>query len=192
MGFHAREYTANNFDAHALWLVVEPLGADHRFSVANTAWTNGTVERMMLKIVKTLRAVASAARIPLKEWERIVPVVQAALDSGYRERLKASPFNLMFGRNPFSVFSALVTPRKDEWKVDSLDPDSVQVVRDLMDAQGIKREEVFELVRKNRVRMQSVESKRMLPDFAVGDYVLGVRVIQPDITPKLMNTWSGT
>ena len=38
------------------------------------------------------------------------------------------------------------------------DPDSVQVmVRDLMDAQGIMREEVIDLARKNRARMRGVE-----------------------------------
>ena len=31
----------------------------------------------------------------------------------------------------------------------------------------------------------------MLPDFAVGDYVLVPRVRQPGITPKLINTWTG-
>ena len=69
----------------------------------------------MLEIVKTVRAVASTARIPLKDWVRIVPVVQSALNAGYRERLKAFPFNLMFSWNPFSVFTTLVVPGKDEW-----------------------------------------------------------------------------
>ena len=30
----------------------------------------------------------------------------------------------------------------------------------------------------------------MLPDIAVGDHVLVARVRQPDITSKLMNTWT--
>ena len=107
--------TAKHFKNHALGLVVEHLGADHRFSVSNTAWTNGTVERMMLRIITMFRVVASATRIPLMDWVRIVPVVQAALYAGYRERLKASPFNLMFDREQCSTFSALVAPRKDEW-----------------------------------------------------------------------------
>ena len=165
--------TIKHFKNRALRLVAKHLGADHRFSVANTAF----------------RPVASAARILLKDWVGIVPVVQAALNVGYREHLKASPFNLMFGRKPYSIFSALVAPGKDEWQVDSLDPDSVQVVvKDLMDAQERRRKEVLELVRKNRSRMRGVERKRVVPDFAVGDYVLVARVRQPGITPKRMNT----
>ena len=161
--------TANYFKNRALPLVVEHPGADHHFPVANTAWTNGTVEKMILKIVKTFRAVASAARISLKDWARIVPMVQAAFNAGYRERLKASPFNLMFGRKPYSIFSALVAPGNGEWQVDIFDPDSVQViVSDLMDAQERRREEVLELVRKNRARMRSVKRKGVLPDFKVG------------------------
>ena len=38
---------------------------------------------MMLEIAKTTGA--SATRIPLKDWVRVVPVVQAALNAGYRE-----------------------------------------------------------------------------------------------------------
>ena len=100
--------TGNHFKNRALRLMAKLLGADHRFWVANTACTNGKDRRMMLEIMKTFRAVASAARIPLKDWMRIVPVVQAALNAGYRERLKASLFNLMFGWKPHSIFSALV------------------------------------------------------------------------------------
>ena len=40
-----------------------------------------------------------------------------------------------------------------------------------MDAQERRREEVVDLVRKNRENMRDVEKKGVLPDFAVGDYV---------------------
>ncbi|CAM9414539.1 unnamed protein product [Ascophyllum nodosum] len=39
---------AKHFKNHPLPLVAKHLGANHRFLVANTAWTNDTVERMML------------------------------------------------------------------------------------------------------------------------------------------------
>ena len=79
---------ANHFKNRALRLMAEHLATDGRFSVANTAWTSGTIERIMLKIVKTFRMVASATRIPLKEWVRIVPVVQVALNAGYRNAFR--------------------------------------------------------------------------------------------------------
>ena len=73
----------------------------------------------------------------------------------------------------------------------TFDPDSVQgMVRNLMDAQERRREEMLELVRKNRARMRGVERKGVLPDFAVGDYVLVARDRHPSITPKLMNAWT--
>ena len=46
-------------------------------------------------------------------------------------------------------------------------------------------------MRKDRARVRGAESKGVLPDFAVGDYVLVARVRQSGITPKLMNTWTG-
>ena len=75
----------------------------------------------------------------------------------------------------------------------TFDSHSVQVlVRDLMDAQERRRKEVLESVRKNRARIQDVERKAVLMDFAVEDYVLVARIRQPGITPKLMNTWTGS
>ena len=63
---------------------------------------------MTFKIAKTFRAVASATRIPLKNWVRIVSLMRAALNAGYWEHVKTSLLNLMFERKPFSTFSALV------------------------------------------------------------------------------------
>ena len=40
---------------------------------------------------------------------------------------------------------------------------------------------MFELVRENRARMRGVERQGVLPDFAVGVYVLATRVRQPGI-----------
>ena len=60
-----------------------------------------------------------------------------------------------------------------------------------MDAQERRREEMLELVRKSRAMMRGVESKGVLPDFEVGNYVLVARFRQPRITPTLTNMWTG-
>ena len=71
----------------------------------------------------------------------------------------------------------------------TFDPDSVEVmIRDLMDAQERRHEEVLELVRKNQARRRGGETKGVLPDFAIGDYILVARVGQPGTTPKPINT----
>ena len=73
----------------------------------------------------------------------------------------------------------------------SLDTDSMRVrVRDIVGVQEKRRGEVLELVQKSWARIQSIESKVVLSDFAVGDYVLVARVRQPGITPEPMNTWT--
>ena len=119
---------AKYFKNLALRLVAAHLGADHRFSVADTAWANSTVDRMMLDIAKTFRTVASVARIPLKDWVRIVPVVQqVALNAGYRKRVKASPFNSMFGRKPYSIFLALVAPGGSHGRAGEKAPRSIGI-----------------------------------------------------------------
>ena len=67
------------------------LGIQHRFSVANNTWTNGTVERMMREILKTAQAVLNECRRPLSEWIVTVPDIHWALNTSWRKRLGASP-----------------------------------------------------------------------------------------------------
>ena len=48
---------APHFRNETLKLVAAKLGASHRFSVAYSSWSNSTVERMNLEVVRTFRAV---------------------------------------------------------------------------------------------------------------------------------------
>ena len=70
-------------------------------------------------------------------------------------------------------------------------PNSMQVmVKHRMNALERRREEVLSLVCNIPMIRRGVESKRVLPGFALGDYVLVARFRQPDITPKVINTGS--
>ena len=48
---------------------------------------------------------------------------------------------------------------------------------------------VEERVKKNLVRQRKPASKVQLPNFAVGDYVMGARVRRSGSTPKVVSTW---
>ena len=78
--------------------VVRKLGVDHRFSVANSAWTNGTVERMIPQ-----RGGAAAQRVGVE-----LPAVQWALNTAWRKRLQATPYHVKMGREPRTAFTALI------------------------------------------------------------------------------------
>ena len=86
-------------------LVAAKMGASHRFSVAYSSWSNGTVERMNLEVVRTFRAVMSERGRPLLEWSDTIYAVQFALNLAYGERMGATPFQLMTGRVPPTAFS---------------------------------------------------------------------------------------
>lgn len=90
---------AQHFQGEALKLVTAESGASHLFSVANSSWSNGTVEGINLDVVRTFRAVMSERGRPWSEWSDAV-AVQFALNSAYRKRMGASPFQLMTGRVP--------------------------------------------------------------------------------------------
>ena len=42
---------ATHFRNRVVRKLVKALGVEHRFSVANSAWTNGTVQRMMREVI---------------------------------------------------------------------------------------------------------------------------------------------
>ena len=56
---------APHFKNETLKLVAAKLEASHRFSVAHSPWSNGTVKRMNLEVVRTFRAAMSERGRPL-------------------------------------------------------------------------------------------------------------------------------
>ena len=57
-------------------MLVKALGVEHRFSVANSAWTNGTVDRMMREVIHGAKAMLNEGGRPLSEWVVVFPAVQ--------------------------------------------------------------------------------------------------------------------
>ena len=49
--------------------------------MANSAWTNGTVERMMREVIHGVKAMLNEGERPLSEWVVVLPVVQWALNT---------------------------------------------------------------------------------------------------------------
>ena len=60
------------------------LGIDRKFSIANSPWSNGTCERMMREVVRTF--MVQEERRHTRDWVELVPAVQWALNTAFRER----------------------------------------------------------------------------------------------------------
>lgn len=84
--------TVRHFKTRALQLVAESVGTSHRFAVANSAWTNGTVEHMMRELVRIFKVLHNEKRCPLADWVLIVPVVQCAFNAAYLQRYRVCPY----------------------------------------------------------------------------------------------------
>ena len=91
---------APHFKSEMLKLIAAKLGVSRRYSVAHSSWSNGTVERMNVEVVWTFPAVTSERGRRLSEWPDIIYAVHFALNSTYRERMGATPFQFMTGRVP--------------------------------------------------------------------------------------------
>ena len=124
---------------HSKNLVVRTLeGAlrvEHRFAVANSLLANGTCERMMHEVVCALKAILGEERRNIREWVDMVPAVQWALNTAYRERYASTPYQVMFGRAPLTSFSTLASSTGEDWKVDTLDDALRRKVAKVVEAQ---------------------------------------------------------
>ena len=78
--------TASHFKNHMMAALEKSLGIDRKFSIANSPWSNGTCERMMREVVRTLKALVQEERRNTRDWVELVPAVQWALNTAFRER----------------------------------------------------------------------------------------------------------
>ena len=88
--------------------LAKALGVEHRFSVVNSAWTNGIVERMMRMVIHGAKAMLNEGARPLSEWVVLLPAAQWALNTAWRKRLQATPYRVMMGREPRTAFTSLI------------------------------------------------------------------------------------
>ena len=99
---------ATHFRNHVVRKLAKALGIEHRFSVANSAWTNGTVERMMHEVIHGAKAMLNEGGRPLSEWVVVLPAVQWTLNTAWRKWLQTTPYHVKMGLEPRTAFTALI------------------------------------------------------------------------------------
>ena len=122
-------------------------GVDRRFSVANSPWsTIETCERMMREVVRTRKAMIRSER-RAKGWIELVPAIQWALHTAFRERYGSTPYPVMFGGAPRVELSALASSIGQDWQVDVLDEKAVRAkVQSVVAAQSQLYKEALDKV----------------------------------------------
>ncbi|GMF14516.1 unnamed protein product [Phytophthora fragariaefolia] len=75
------------------------LGAHHHFTTAYTPWANGTVEVVNREVLKSVKALLSERKLPVRDRPSVLPVVQSALNGMPADRLG--------GKSPLTAFTAL-------------------------------------------------------------------------------------
>ena len=91
---------ASHFKNHMMAALEKYLGVDRRFSVANSPWSNCTCERMVRGAVRTLKAMIQEERQNTQDWVELVPAVELALNTAFRERYGSTPYHVMFSGPP--------------------------------------------------------------------------------------------
>ena len=186
--------TGSHFKNEMMNTLSEHCGFKQRFAIAYSPWTNGTVERCVQEVVKTLKAILNERKEPTNTWPKYVPLVQACLNMAYRERLKRTPLEIMLGRKvQASSMSILVRMSKNAEeelrRVDLADID--KYCSKLMKALDDIHKDVSSRRDQQRAAERKRSSKGRMPNFDVGDFVLIARVKKPGKDRKLMAVWHG-
>ena len=107
----------------------------------------------MREVVRALKAMLNEERRDPRDWVGLVPAVQWALNTAFRERYGSTPYHVMFGRAPRTSFDTLASAYGETWTVDVLDPISLRnKIADVVAAQEQFHKQVSEEVRKSRER----------------------------------------
>ena len=78
-----------------------------------------------------------------RDWVDLVPAVQWALNTAYRERYGSTPYHVMFGRAPKTFLSTLASSTSGDWQVNVLGATALRRhVRGVVDAQVALHKEV--------------------------------------------------
>jgi len=73
--------SGSHFAAGVVAELARRLGLTRHLVVANSPWANGSVERLNREVVYVLRALVQEARLPVKQYKKVLPLVQSALNS---------------------------------------------------------------------------------------------------------------
>ncbi|GMF41581.1 unnamed protein product [Phytophthora fragariaefolia] len=153
------------------------LGAHHHFTLAYTPWANGTVEVVNREVLKSVKALLSERKLQTTYWPRVLPVVQAALNSMPSDRLG--------GATPLTAFTALPGESQLRSILHPQDPleasvtwveaeitNHLQTVRAALD--GMHAEMTSASEERRRAARDRHAKKRgvTLPKFSEGEFVL--------------------
>ena len=87
--------TASHFINRVMKTLKRALRAEHKFAVANSPWSNGACERIMREVVHALKAMLQEERRDIREGVEVVPAVQWALNTAYREGYTSPPHHVI-------------------------------------------------------------------------------------------------
>ena len=172
--------TPLHFENRVIKTLERALRVEHRLTVAKSRWSDGTHERMMHEVVRSLKAISQEEGRDIREWVDVVPAVQWALNEAYREGYESKPYHVMFGRAPLTSFSTLASSTGEDGKVDALDEEALRrKMANVGKAQQRLHKAVEERVKKNRERQRQAAIRGQLSNLTVGDYAMAARVRRP-------------
>ena len=166
-----------HFRNETVRLVCKGLKVPHHFTLPNTPWSNGAVERLGKELIRVFRAALSELQLDLKEWPDLLPVVQSVLNnSPSPQRGNVAPITAYLGREPTPPIRTFLRSRNTKVvTIEEATQERLLSISTLKDRIAELHPFVQDMVRSMRERQRLATSKGQLPNFIEGDYVLMAR-----------------
>jgi hypothetical protein len=177
--------------------VSKALHTQHRFTIANSPWSNGTIEVVCREVLRALRALVSEFQMEFIQWPTAVPMLQYILNHSASDRLGGlapiTAMTLLPATTPLlSIVSA--TPETSPRTISQIHAEQISEVAKLRSAlDGLHRTLAQTSGAKRDSRRQARNRKlshASHPNFSEGDFVL-VAVLDGVIANKLSAHWRG-
>jgi ribosomal protein L21E len=144
--------------------VFEAMGTQHTLTFSHWARGNAQNERSHQSIMSAIRITCEAWK---GDWLRVLPYVALSYNTSAKEGTSLTPYDLVFGRSPRPLQSAILPPRRPDLvgrSAEEIGLDIKEVTRSLRDA--------WRALRRDNFKRKEAERLPAAATFAPGDQVL--------------------
>lgn len=147
---------------------------------------------MIREVIRTFKAILHERRRNVRDWVDLVPALQWALNTAYREHSKkgSTSYHIMFGTAPYTTLTTVASSSGDACNVNVLDIEALkQHVSHIVEAQTVLHKGMLTKVVYIHARQRNAAGGGRLPNVAVDDYVMVARVCRSGLILKLASIY---
>ena len=169
-----------NFTSHLVKNLLNAIGAKQLLTTPAAPSTNGLCEHQFFYIKQALRVYLENSR--QDQWDRYIPPLTYALNTAFKESIKATPFEIVFGRKPRLFGEVEIHGTSDTRKRK----------QQLNDLPRIREEAQQAIFKAQEIYTRRYNKTHVAASYQAGDIVLVHNPATPlGLSPKITRHWGG-